>query len=223
MVVAIDGPAGSGKSTIARTCADSLGFLYVNSGELYRAVTFTALQRLSDPSALDAVEAIAEDVSLQVTQDGIVVDGELRSDELHSSEVDRWVSQHSGIPRVREIVNAELRRAVGEHDLIVEGRDIATVVFPDAEVKIYLDADVETRARRRYEQQRGSVTMEELRRTIAERDERDRTKQQGALRVADDAVCLDTAGLTITQVCAKVLDTIQRQYHNQESQKHHGR
>ncbi|MFP4483519.1 MAG: (d)CMP kinase [Spirochaetaceae bacterium] len=229
MVVAIDGPAGSGKSTVARTCAESLGFLYVNSGELYRAVTFTALERLEDPSALDAVETMAEDISLEVTQDGIVVDGILRSDELHSSEVDRWVSQHSGVPRIREIVNAELRRAVGRHNLIVEGRDIATVVFPDAEIKIYLDADVETRAQRRYRQRRGAETvdasagLEELRRTIAERDERDRKKQQGALRMAEDAVYLDTSGLTITEVCAKVLDTIQRQYHNQESQKHHGR
>ena len=223
MVVAIDGPAGSGKSTVAKECADSLGFVYVNSGELYRAVTHKALQALSDPKDLGKVEALARETSLEVTTDGIRVDGRLLTDALHTPSVDNWVSQHSAIPKVREIVNAELRRAETRNDLIVEGRDIATVVFPDAAVKIYLDADVETRARRRHEQQHDEVPLEELRRTIVDRDERDRRKQGGALRIAEDAVYLDTSGLTITQVCAKVLDTIQRQYQNQESQNNHGR
>lgn len=223
MLVAIDGPAGSGKSTIARETARSLGFVYVNSGALYRAITYRALSTLPDPGDLHAVEELAESTSLRIEEAGIRVDGELRSAELHTPDVDRWVSQHSGVPRVRDIVNAELRRAVGERDLIVEGRDIATVVFPDAEVKIYLDADVETRAQRRYSQQDGSVDIDELRSSIAERDERDRRKRQGALRLAEDAVYLDTSGLTIPQVCAKVMDTIQRQNQIQESQKHHGR
>jgi cytidylate kinase len=223
VVVAIDGPAGSGKSTVGKRCAAELGFVYVNSGELYRAVTYVALAELADPSDLDAVCTLAESTELVIREDGVHVNGVARRDELHGPDVDQWVSQHSAIPRVRELVNDELRRAEGRKNLIVEGRDIATVVFPHAEIKIYLDADVETRARRRFEQQSGNVTLDELRRRIAERDLRDQRKRHGALRQAGDAIYLDTSGLTITQVCAKVLDTIQRQYYNQESQNHHGR
>jgi cytidylate kinase len=223
VVIAIDGPAGSGKSTVAKECAASLDLVYVNSGELYRAITFKALQALSDPADMERVELLARETTLEITSEGIRVDGELLTDALHTPSVDNWVSQHSGIAKVREIVNAELRRAEGTRDLIVEGRDIATVVFPDAAVKIYLDADVETRAQRRFAQQGGEVPLETLRSTISARDERDRQKRDGALRLAEDAIYLDTSGLTITQVCAKVLDTIQRQYQNQESQNNHGR
>ncbi len=223
MVVAIDGPAGSGKSTVGKRCAAELDFVYVNSGELYRAVSYVALATLPDPADLSEVEVLAERTNLTITHDGVQVNGVVRTTELHTPKVDEWVSQHSAIPRVRELVNAELRRAEGRKNLIVEGRDIATVVFPEAPVKIYLDADVDTRARRRFEQQTGDVGLDDLRRRIAERDLRDQRKRQGALRQARDATYLDTSGLTIPQVCAKVVDTIQRHYHNQESQNHHGR
>ncbi len=209
MIVAIDGPAGSGKSTIARRCADELQFAYVNSGRLYRAVTLYALNHgvTDDPARIVPMLA---DIELSVQGTGILLNGVIVSDRLHDDDVDRWVPRHSAVPEIRTFVNAKLHEIAASEDVVVEGRDITTVVFPDAEVKIYLDASIESRARRRYEQGTSELTYDEIFQSIQERDELDRNKVVGSLTRSDDASYIDTSHLTIDQVCEKVLSIIHR-------------
>jgi cytidylate kinase len=221
VVVAIDGPAGTGKSTVAKYVADALQFLYVNSGALYRAITWKVLDRATDPDNNEEIVAAAGEVDVYVDAGTVRVDGVPEERQLYSHEVNRWVSRHSSIQAVRDCVNDRLRELSSERNVVVEGRDITTVVFPDAEVKIYLDASVETRARRRFEQGLTNESLEDIRASIEARDRGDRGKRTGALRRADDAVYVDTSDLTIDEVCETVLDTIQRQEEFQELQGNH--
>ncbi|MFO8063568.1 MAG: (d)CMP kinase [Spirochaetota bacterium] len=221
MVVAIDGPAGTGKSTVAQYVARALGFLYVNSGALYRAITWRILEEAEDPDNAEDIVAAARDVSVYVDAGSVRVEGVPDERVLYGHRVNRWVSRHSSEPEVRNCVNSRLRELSQERHVVVEGRDITTVVFPDAEVKVYLDAGVETRALRRYEQGLTDETLADIRKSIEARDEGDRAKQEGALRRAPDAVYVDTSHLTIDDVCEKVLDTIQRQEYIQELQGNH--
>jgi cytidylate kinase len=149
------------------------------------------------------------------------VDGVPEERQLYSHEVNRWVSRHSSVPEVRDCVNDRLRELSKDRNVVVEGRDITTVVFPDADVKIYLDASVETRARRRFEQGLTNESLSDIRASIEARDRGDRAKRTGALRRADDAVYVDTSDLTIDEVCETVLGTIQRQEEFQELQGNH--
>lgn len=208
MIVAIDGPAGVGKSTITKHAAAATGFVHLSSGQLYRAVTWKVLHVGADPDSRDSVIEVAQNVDLDTADGGVFVDGRLVSRGLHSDAVDYWVSRHSAIHEVREVVNRRLTEIASDRDVVVEGRDMSTVVFPDADVKIFLDACLEERARRRYAQNESELSFEELQAAIAERDHKDRAKAEGALRVAPDAVYLDTSDLTIEQVCEKVIDTI---------------
>lgn len=221
MVVAIDGPAGTGKSTVAKYVARSLGFLYVNSGALYRAITWKVLDRASDPDEIEEIVTAAREVDVYVDAGTVRVDGVPEERQLYSHEVNRWVSRHSSVPEVRDCVNDRLRELSKERNVVVEGRDITTVVFPDADVKIYLDASVETRARRRFEQGLTNESLSDIRASIEARDRGDRAKRTGALRRAHDAVYVDTSDLTIDEVCETVLRTIQRQEEFQELQGNH--
>ena len=224
MVIAIDGPAGSGKSVVSQLVAKRLGFHHLNSGKLYRAITHRVLQAVGVNADSATIIAVAEDAEIQPADGGLSISGQFVPDaELHGDQVDSHVSAVSSVLRVREIVNAMLRSTASQTDIVVEGRDITTVVFPDAEFKVYLDADIESRAARRYaqqaelapEQQRSSY--EEIRNAIAQRDEADRTKEHGALVVAPDALYLDTSHLTIEEVCDKVTTTIQSDKIQQEN------
>jgi cytidylate kinase len=221
VVVAIDGPAGTGKSTVAKYVADSLGFLYVNSGALYRAITWKVLDQADDPNNTEQIIRVAHDMDVYVDAGAVRVEGAPAERVLYSHTVNAWVSRHSAVPEVRDCVNDRLRELSAERDVVVEGRDITTVVFPNAEVKVYLDASVETRARRRYEQGLTDESLEDIQAGIESRDARDREKHAGALRRSADAVFVDTSGLTIDEVCEKVLDTIQRQQYIQELQGNH--
>jgi CMP/dCMP kinase len=207
MVVAIDGPAGSGKSTIARTVAERTGMHYLNSGNYYRAVTWKILAG-ADPEDRDAAIRIAQTIEISVEDDLMHVDGREVEALLRSDAVDRWVARHSAIPEVREQVNTRLKAAAHTMDVVVEGRDITTVVFPDADLKIYLDASIHTRALRRFGQGTSRLELEEIEQSIRRRDEIDSTKQYGRLQVAPDALYLDTSHLTIQQVCDKVIENI---------------
>lgn len=209
MTVAIDGPAGSGKSSVARCVAERAGLFYLNSGLFYRAITWAAVQRnvsLIDP---EAVGAIAEDLQMEPVADGLLVDGVLRNTELRSPAIDSGVPSLSAVREVREVVNARLREVARERDLVAEGRDMTTVVFPDAEVKAYLDASLEARAERRLREQNGT-SMEEMVRRIAERDRIDREKEFGPLIRSPEALYIDTSHLTLEQVC----DTLLRAIHS---------
>jgi cytidylate kinase len=210
MVVAIDGPAGVGKSTITRRVAHSTGFQHLSSGKLYRAVTWKVLRSKVDPADDCEVVRTANSASIDIRDGAVLVDGVDAGSGLHTDDVDYWVSRHSAISRVRTVVNRRLTEIARGRDVVVEGRDMSTVVFPDAEVKIYLDASLDERARRRYAQNQTTLSYEELKKAIADRDAKDRAKAEGALRVAEDAVYLDTSDLTIEQVCEKVIDTIKR-------------
>jgi cytidylate kinase len=214
MVVAIDGPAGVGKSTIARQVAAAAGFLYINSGSFYRAITLAVLRSGRSPADLDGVLGVARSCSLELGADGLILDGSPVEGLLHTDEVDRWVAPHSSIPELREIVNSRLRRIAQGRDVVVEGRDIGTVVFPGAACKVFLDADVETRASRRHAQGTSGLSREALQQAIAERDRVDRSKPTGRLAAAPDAILIDTSHLTISEVCARVRGAILERKNN---------
>jgi cytidylate kinase len=208
MLVAIDGPAGVGKSTVARRCAERAGFLYVNSGSFYRAVTLAVLQNGAAPEDPEAVLGVARTCRIELRGGEVHLDGKSVENLLHGDKVDSWVAAHSAIPGVREIVNSRLREIAGRQDAVVEGRDIGTVVFPDARLKIFLDADIATRATRRHEQGVSGLSLDQLRATIGARDTVDRNKPTGRLAAAPDAVHIDTSHLTIQQVCERVDEAI---------------
>ena len=208
MIVAIDGPAGVGKSTVARKSAAKVGFLYINSGSFYRAVTLAVLERGSSRDDVNAVLAAARSCRLELVSGSLHLDGRCVEDQLHSDEVDAWVAVHSAIPGVRDIVNGRLREIAAGQDAVVEGRDIGTVVFPDAAVKIYLDADVATRAVRRHDQGVSGMTLDKIEEAIRIRDTVDRSKPTGRLAAAPDAIPIDTSLLTIDEVCERVAGAI---------------
>jgi len=209
MIVALDGPAGVGKSTIASKLAEKAGFFYLNSGNFYRAVTLSALNNGIDAEDPDAIVRNSKTIDIEII-DGLIHTDKINVDEdLHTDKIDRWVAQHSAIVEVREIVNAALRKTALNLDLVAEGRDMSTVVFPHAEIKYYMDASIEIRAKRRFDQGTSSQTFEELVESIRQRDYIDKNKPVGSLKIANDAIYLDTSDLTIDEVCAKVLDKIQ--------------
>lgn len=202
IVVAIDGPAGVGKSSVAARVATELGYRAVNSGTFYRAVSFEALRR----SVVDAeaIVAIARDLDLRYRDDGHVVNGvPVTEADLHAPSIDAVVANHSAITAVRAAVNARIRAYCRDHDVVVEGRDITTVVFPDAPVKIYLDAAADERARRRSGQ--SGVDPRVVADDMLRRDGIDRTKPVGRLQPAQDAIYIDTTHLTLGDVCAKLI------------------
>ncbi|MGA2641518.1 MAG: (d)CMP kinase [Spirochaetia bacterium] len=204
MLVAIDGPAGVGKSTIARRCAEHAGFLYINSGSFYRAVTLAVLQRKVAPDDHEAVLGVARSCRIELRDGELFLDGRSVESLLHGDDVDSWVAAHSAIPAVRDIVNARLREIAFRKDAVVEGRDIGTVVFPNAQLKIFLDADITTRASRRHEQGVSGLSLEETMAAIGARDTVDRSKPTGRLAAAPDAIQIDTSLLTMEQVCERV-------------------
>ncbi|HBK58138.1 MAG TPA: (d)CMP kinase [Spirochaetaceae bacterium] len=211
MKVAIDGPAGGGKSTIARMIAEDFGFLYINSGNLYRAIAYLALQENICWQDSKAMIALVQRHHFDYLPDGSVdVDGKILDGELRSPQVDAIVSQVSAIPEIRAQVNLIIRSISEGKDVVSEGRDITTVVFPDAEIKLYLDASPEVRATRRFKERLAQQTsdtpasIEEIRKNIEMRDKLDAQKTVGALKIAQDAIYLDTSDLTIQQVYEKV-------------------
>lgn len=209
MIVAIDGPAGCGKSTIARMISRGLGFAYINSGNIYRAIALLSLRKEIPLNNVEKLIAVALSADLDCDEEGaILIDGVRLDAELRSAAVDSIVSQVSAIPRVRDIVNSIVRRLAQKKDAITEGRDMTTVVFPHADVKFYLDASVEDRAKRRFEQGSSSMSYSEILDNIRMRDAIDTTKPVGALKISDDAEYLDTSGLTIEQVYEKVNNKI---------------
>ena len=208
MIIAIDGPAGVGKSTVSKNVSQTLGIFYINSGNFYRAITYGHLAAGADPKNADALVATAKSANISIVEGRIHLDGEDVEDQLHSDAVDAWVAQHSAIVAVRHIVNRKIREVTKGLNAVIEGRDIGTVVYPDADLKVYMDADVEVRAERRFYQGTSGKTLDELKENISMRDRIDKNKQEGSLRLAEGAFYLDTSHLTIEQVCDKVVRKI---------------
>jgi cytidylate kinase len=196
MIVAIDGPAGAGKSTVARRVAERLGFTYLDSGAMYRCVALAALERRAEPAA------VAADLRIELG-DRVRLDGRDVSAAIRAAEVSEAASRAAADPAVRSAMVAEQRRMMADGDWVAEGRDIGTVVAPDAEVKVFLVADPEERARRRAAELGADVEAVLAEQAI--RDQRDATRADSPLRAAPDAVTLDTTGLGIDQVVDRVV------------------
>jgi len=219
--IAMDGPAAAGKSTIAGLLAEQLGYTYFDTGVMYRAVTWIALERGLDIADEETITALAEEIKIDVTrptvEDGrqytVYADSTDVTWQIRRPEVDANVSPVSAYPGVRAALTAQQRRIGQRGQIIMVGRDIGTVVLPDADLKIYLDASVEERARRRYLEvrERGQpAEYEEILEAMRRRDKIDSQREAAPLRPADDAVIVDTDGLSIEQVLAKVEDLISK-------------
>jgi cytidylate kinase len=203
MVIAIDGPAGAGKSTVARGVAGELGFTYLDSGAMYRCVALAALQGKADLDDGEALGALAEGLAIDFDGRRVLLDGDDVSDEIRAPEVSAAASQVSVHPRVREAMVTRQRQLIAAGDYVAEGRDIGTVVSPDSPLKVFLTASDEERARRR-----AAETGEDVEAVLAaqrQRDARDTEREHGALRPAGDAVELDTSSLDVDEVVARVV------------------
>jgi CMP/dCMP kinase len=209
-VVAIDGPTGAGKSTVARELARQLGFTYLNTGAMYRAVALAAERAGIDPEAPDAaarLQPLLDSIKLQLDQDRVLLNGEDVSARLSDPEVSDRASRLSAMAIVR-VHMRELQQTIGAAGAIVmEGRDIGTVIFPDAEFKFFLNADLRTRAERRYKEliQKGvSTTFEEVRAQLEARDRRDQERELAPLKPADDAIVIDSTNDSVSMVVARL-------------------
>jgi CMP/dCMP kinase len=204
MVIAIDGPAGAGKSSVARAVAAGLGFTYLDSGAMYRSVALIALERGVDLDDGARVGSLAAQLEIAFADGAVAVDGNDVSEAIRDPAVTTAASRISIHPQVREAMVARQRELIASGRYVAEGRDIGTVVSPDAPLKIYLTAGEEERARRRAtETGQDPVAVLAAQR---ERDERDRAREHGALRAADDAVEVDTTDLTVDEVAARVVE-----------------
>jgi cytidylate kinase len=209
LVIAIDGPAGAGKSTVGRAVARRLGLEYLDTGAMYRAVTFAALRRGVPVSDGAAVADLARGLELSVSESGVVVDGVDATTAIRGREVTEAVSVVAANTPVREELRARQRQwADARGGGVIEGRDIGTVVFPDATLKLFVTASPRVRAERRVAELGGDV--DEVAASIAERDRRDMTRADGPLKAADGATVVDTTGLTIDEVVERIVDLLDR-------------
>lgn len=217
-LIAIDGPGGVGKSTVARSLAEALGYYFLSSGMVYRAMAWYMRGRGWRPPALPELGQLAE-FSIRIDgEGGLWIDGSLVTDDLHSEEISAATSLISELPAIRDKSNEVQRRTVRRIEeeashagVILEGRDIGTVVFPDATHKFFLIAGESVRAERRFREQQAenpTLTLEAVREALRERDHRDQTRAVAPLRAAEDATVVDTSTLSQAEVVRTMLDTI---------------
>jgi cytidylate kinase len=219
-IIAIDGPAASGKSTLGENLARKIGYLYFDTGVMYRAVTLAALQQLGGVDSENAVSRLAETITIDVkppsVDDGrtadVCINGQDVTWDIRRPDVDANVSQVSAYPRVRQAMTLQQRRIGHRGGVVMVGRDIGTVVFPEAELKIYLVASVEERARRRYREilsRWEKANLEHIQSGLRKRDAYDSGRKVAPLKPAEDAVILDSNGLNIDQVLQRALELIE--------------
>lgn len=202
MIIAIDGPAGSGKSTIAKELAQKLGFIYIDTGAMFRAVTFYALEH-----GLGTEEELMPSLStmqLKSIDGGVELNGRVLKDELRTQDIDAHVSYFSTMGSVREWLKSVQQEEGRTQNVVMDGRDIGTAIFPDAEVKIFLTASPEERARRRYNQRPGDMSYDEILEDIRRRDQIDSTREIAPLCMAEDAYLLDSSNLCIDEVITNI-------------------
>jgi cytidylate kinase len=212
IVIAIDGPAGAGKSTIARSLARRLGFIYIDTGAMYRAVALWALRAGIDLDDMHRLEQLALAADIQFDGDRVMLNGEDVTAAIREPEVSDAASKVSIVPGVRRAMREQQRVIGASKSVVMEGRDIGTVVFPEAQVKIFLDADQETRAERRARETGAEV--DRVAREIAERDQRDRSRTEAPLTQAPDAEYVDSSRLSAEEVEEAILRIIRRRTSN---------
>lgn len=215
LLVALDGPAGSGKGTVARRVAEALEVPYLDTGAMYRAVALAVIDRGVDPDDREGVLRVLEDLDLRLecrgAQVAVLLDGEPVEGRIRTSGVGEIASKVAVVPEVRRALVALQRRFGSSHGAVMEGRDIGTRVFPEAPVKIYLDADPEVRAERRWRQLRDSgraPSREQALEDLLRRDQRDAGRDDSPMTYDDSYVRIDTTGLGIDEVVARVLETV---------------
>lgn len=213
--IAIDGPAGAGKSTLARSAAKALGYVYVDTGALYRTVALYVLRHGHSVHNPERVKAALADIRIELRfvsgVQRVYLNGQDVSEEIRTPEVSMGASAVAVLPCVREFLFEQQKRIAREKDCIMDGRDIGTVVLPDAQVKIFLTASAEERARRRYEELAGkgeNVRFEDVLRDVQERDYKDSHRAVAPLRQAEDALLLDTTGLTLEESIDRLIQLI---------------
>jgi len=216
MIIAVDGPSGAGKSTVARILAKRLGFLYVDTGAMYRALTLKALENKIPVSDEKRINDLASGVRIDLrnNSDGslsVILDGRDVSPDIRQARITRFVSDVAKIKEVREIM-VKMQRELGQKkDCVLDGRDIGTVVFPDAQKKFFIDATLQVRVQRRFKELRGlgqDITLNDVEMDLSNRDKIDSTRQVSPLRQAQDAIYIDTSDLSIEQVVDKMFEFI---------------
>jgi cytidylate kinase len=215
VIVAIDGPAGAGKSTLAKRVAQRLGFLYINTGAMYRSVALWALRLRIDLSDTQKLEELAKaaHIELDPAGDKVNLNGEDITEALNDPAVSDAASRVSSVPGVRRALVAAQREMAADHSVVMEGRDIGTVVFPDAQIKIFLDAHPDERARRRAREREGA-DAEDVVSELAQRDSRDRLRAHAPLVQAPDAELIDTTQLSVNEAEEVILSLVRARTSN---------
>ena len=211
MIIAIDGPAGSGKTTVSRLLAKRLGFFCLDTGATYRALTLAVLEKKCNLDDVKVLCKIAKNLSIKKGNEKIYLEDRDITEKIRNPIIDKNISKIVSYPEVREIMVRLQRDIVKDRDFVVEGRDITSVVFPNAEFKFYLDADFKVRLKRRYQEflnKNINISIEELEEDLKRRDEADKKRKIGALKLVEDALYIDTTNLTIDQVIDKIISYI---------------
>jgi len=209
--IAIDGPAGCGKSTVARLLADKLGLLYMDTGAMYRAITYKVISTGIDPGDHQSVISLARSIKIAFYKERVFVDRKDVTLEIRSDIVDKNVSKIAAIPDIRKIMVELQREMAGQQGVVMDGRDIGTHVLPCADYKFYLTASLEERAKRRYKdilKRNAEVSFQQVKEDIAKRDQVDRCRQVSPLKKADDAIMIDTTNKTVDRVINEILDIV---------------
>ena len=213
LVIAIDGPAGAGKSTISKLIAKNLGINYIDTGAMYRAITYKCIKENIDVNDIQRVVDLCSRTDVDFVDNYIYLDGQRLNEEIRTLQVSSRVSDVAKIPQVREFL-LEKQREIGKRsDVILDGRDVGTHIFPDAKYKFFLNASAQERGRRRYQEliDKGqSVVLEEIIEDIKKRDYIDSTREVAPLVKADDAIEVDTTSMTIDQVVTYISDMVRR-------------
>ena len=211
-IIAIDGPSGSGKGTVAKEVAKRLGYTYVDTGAMYRCVSLKSLREKLEEKDEEKIVKLLKNMDIRLTNDGkVYMDGEDVSDKIRTMEVTHRVSKISSIIELREVMREKQRALANNVNIVMEGRDITTEVFPDADYKFYLDASVEERAKRRQlqnEEKGIKSTYEEVKAAIEERDYDDMHRPVGSLTRTDDQIYIDSSNMTIEEVINKILSIV---------------
>lgn len=207
-LVAIDGPAGAGKSTVARNVADCLGITYVDTGAMYRAIAWKALHSDIDIMNEEEVAQMAESLEIALHPEGICVNDHLLKDEIRTSEITSFASMIAKMPKVRHVLVSKQQQIAEQQSVVMDGRDIGTNVLPHADIKVFLTASIEERALRRYKEMKAkgmAVELESLKAELQKRDENDRTREIAPLKQAEDAFLIDSTHHSVTEIVEKIL------------------